>query len=436
MLVIIGAGITGLTAAASLKHKDGNNLIIDRDSNVGGYCQTTIKDDFVWDRAGHFFHFQNDIVKKFFSDNISSEEFTVVNKKTSIFINNAFIDFPFQKNIHQLDKSSYIKCLTDLYLSTKNHDVEIKTFKDFIFNNYGEGISCAFLLPYNEKLYACDLNELDKDAMGRFFPKVEFEDVLLSPVTVSSSVSYNQTFSYPKSGAQTFVRVLESNANKTSSYLMDTNVKKINIDEKTLETNSGEVIKYDLLINTMPFDKLIQCSGIKFEPSVKLSANKVLVFNIGFDSRVEEIKDHWIYYPGEEVFYRVGCYHNIFNKNKASLYVEIGASSDSQFDEKELLSKVLNDLERVGLVDSNMTMIDYEFIVMDPAYVHINTESQVFKDQMKSELMKKGIYSAGRYGDWKYCSIEDNIIEAISLAKDISKKHQEYDFIDICGMYS
>ncbi len=38
-----------------------------------------------------------------------------------------------------------------------------------LYEKFGKNISEKFLVPYNEKLYACDLNMLDSDAMGRFF---------------------------------------------------------------------------------------------------------------------------------------------------------------------------------------------------------------------------------------------------------------------------
>ena len=54
---------------------------------------------------------------------------------------------------------------------------------------------------------------------------------------------------------------------------------------------------------------------------------------------------------------------------------------------------------------------------MNPAYVHINTKSEEDK-LIKMDILKSNdIYSIGRYGDWKYCSIEDNIIEAKMLSK-------------------
>lgn len=37
-----------------------------------------------------------------------------------------------------------------------------------LYCKFGRSIAEKFLIPYNKKLYACDLDKLDKDAMGRF----------------------------------------------------------------------------------------------------------------------------------------------------------------------------------------------------------------------------------------------------------------------------
>ena len=49
--LIIGAGISGLTFA---NYADGDYLIIEKEKEVGGYCRTIKKKDYVWDYAGHF----------------------------------------------------------------------------------------------------------------------------------------------------------------------------------------------------------------------------------------------------------------------------------------------------------------------------------------------------------------------------------------------
>jgi len=54
--------------------------------------------------------------------------------------------------------------------------------------------------------------------------------------------------------------------------------------------------------------------------------------------------------------------------------------------------------------------------VLDPAYVHITQASLASVAEHKALLALRGVFSAGRYGSWTYCSIEDNIIEARALA--------------------
>ena len=53
---------------------------------------------------------------------------------------------------------------------------------------------------------------------------------------------------------------------------------------------------------------------------------------------------------------------------------------------------------------------------MNPAYVHITKEGQKVVDALKKELRENGIYTVGRYGDWKYCSIEDCMVDATEVA--------------------
>lgn len=425
MILIIGGGITGLTCAATLKE---DVTIVEAQDAVGGYCRTTKRNGFIWDMAGHFFHFNNESVKSFFHSQIPDESFVKVQKTTSIHINNdCIVDFPFQKNIHQLPKRDYIECLVDLYEAEKNQK-SYYTFKEFVYATVGEKISDLFLIPYNQKLYACDLNELDKDAMGRFFPKTSFEDILLNAKNPDNA-SYNGEFSYPKEGAEVFVNVMEKMAQKHAVIKLNTSVISVDLDKQAATLTDGTVIKYDVLINTSPLSSFCKLVGLEKEVK-KLTANKVAVFNLGFDKK-SLTDQHWIYFPGNEIFYRIGCYDNILGSDRASLYIEIGLKSDDKFDEKKALEQVLIDLKKTNIIDDSIKLVDYEFVMMDPAYVHINQTSEEFKKDVKQTFAKHNVYTAGRYGSWTYCSIEDNILEAYELSKLISDKHKNIEFIDL-----
>ena len=79
--LIIGAGISGLTFA---NYSD-DYLIIEKDNQAGGYCKTHYVGDYVWDYAGHFFHFKTEEFKNKFVDSLSADDFVTQEKRTYIF---------------------------------------------------------------------------------------------------------------------------------------------------------------------------------------------------------------------------------------------------------------------------------------------------------------------------------------------------------------
>lgn len=404
--LIIGAGITGLSYAAFTNN---DYIVIEADAEIGGYCKTLKKDGFVWDYSGHFFHFQDDKIKDFVMDGMN-DTVLKVNKHTQIFYKNRLIDYPFQKNIHQLPKQDFIDCLYDLYY---NPYQDCSTFKHMLYAKFGKSITEKFLIPYNEKLYACDLDYLDVNAMGRFFPYADLDEIIKNFKLLDES-SYNAYFLYPKGGAIEYVNRIYNKLNKDSVYLNE-KLLFLDVENKIVYTNNRK-IKYDNLISTIPFPKLMDLVGINYDRSIYTS-NKVLVLNLGFDKKGTEKINHWIYYPSDDyIFYRVGFYDNIFNSDRLSAYVEIGFKEDDEIDENYCLNRVLEDFKSIGLITDNHKLIAKQTLIMDPAYVHVTDKMEKNRDVLMKRLSSLDIYSIGRYGGWKYCSIEDNIKDALELS--------------------
>jgi protoporphyrinogen oxidase len=413
MDLIIGAGISGLTYAANCGHDD--YLILERDNSIGGYCKTINQDGFIWDYSGHFFHFQNEDVKLYVLRKMDMSNLLSIYKHTQIYYNEIYVDYPFQKNIHQLEKNEFIDCIYDLFINNHKDD---STFKGMLYAEFGTSIAEKFLIPYNEKLYACNLNSLDVNAMGRFFPHVDKMGIISNFKRVDDS-SYNSHFIYPKYGAIEFVNSINSRVDNLKISINE-EVISIDLKKKKVHTNR-RVLNYDNLISTIPLPHLLNSCGIQFDRTL-YSWNKVLVFNLGFDKKGADVKNNWVYFPEKKYsFYRVGYYDNIFNTQRMSLYVEVGFHKDANIDMEENLQNVLADLNLANIID-DQKLVSYSSVVMDPAYVYIT--DQMEKDKLKqfSYLNTNDIYSIGRYGGWKYCSIEDNIIEAIELSLKICSK--------------
>lgn len=414
MDVIIGSGITGLSYAMFNKE---DFLVLEKESKPGGYCKTTQRNGFVWDYSGHFFHFQDENIKKMICKNIDEEKLSKIDKHTRIKYKNRFVDYPFQRNIHQLSKKEMIDCLYDLF---NNDVIDFSNFMEMLYCKFGKSISEKFLIPYNTKLYACDLNTLDKDAMGRFFPYAEKEDIIRN-FKSQHNHSYNNTFIYPKNGAIEYINAILQHINQ-ENIRYNNCVKKISLKEHLIELESGEIVNYNRLISTMPFPELLSITGIEYEKNI-YNWNKVLVFNLGFDKKGQNTIDHWIYFPESKYcFYRVGFYDNILNQDKMSLYVEIGFNKDAIIDNDKCLEQTLIDLKKAGIISKEQNLIDYETILMNPAYVHINTKSIEDIKKKKEMLKQYDVYSIGRYGSWTYCSIEDNIKEAYELSKQLNNE--------------
>ncbi len=416
--LIIGAGISGLTYA---NYCNGDYLIVEKENEVGGYCNTHYVKDYIWDYAGHFFHFKTDGFKKKFIDSLDKDDFVTQDKKTYIYFDNALVDYPFQTNIHELSKDKFIDCLYDLF-NKEEKDV-YDNFLDMLYGKFGKSITEMFLKPYNEKLYACDLTKLDKDAMGRFFPYADIK-AIINNMKDSKNTSYNNTFMYPKRGAQVIIDILMENVNK-DNILLNTMVEKIDLEKHEAKLNNGEVVAFDNLINTSPFNTFLKLTNnLEYnELSDRLTYNKVLVFNLGFNKKSKYNMEHWIYFPDKAInFYRIGFYDNILNSDKLSMYIEIGYSKDAMISKEEIddeLNKTLKNLEKVGVIDDSFELVAHESIVMNPAYVHIDTENDKLVRKIMNDLSENNIYSIGRYGAWTYCSMEDCMLEAKNLSEKI-----------------
>ena len=408
--LIIGAGVTGLAFANYIKSN--NYLILEKENKPGGYCKTIYKDGYIWDYSGHFYHFNNEILRQEFLNNLGYENIIIKDKNTKIFYNKLLIDYPFQSNIHQLSKDEFIECLYDIFHSTPKR--YYKSFEDMLYSKYGKSITEKFLKPYNEKLYACSLKELDKNAMGRFFPNTNIVDIIENMKSKHDN-SYNKEFYYPKLGSIMFINYLLEKLHD-DKILYNNKVIKIDIDNKIAYT-SDSAIKYEVLINTSPLNYFINM--VYRKKSDILKYNKVIVYNLGFDKKSKYTNLHWLYVPSANfIFYRVGFYDNILNADKLSLYVEVSLKPEEAIDAESKIPQIINELKEMEIIEDHK-LISYSIIEMDPAYVHVSNESGYFVNKIKNQLRKNDIYTIGRYGGWRYCSIEDCIIEAKNLASEL-----------------
>lgn len=430
-VLVVGAGVTGLGFVSFLREaqRDVRVVVVEAGAAPGGYCQTVRKDGFVWDYSGHFFHFRHPEIEARLVDRIGRDRVRTVNKRARVV--DAFgveVSFPYQRALFELPGPVQKRALVELWQraqSTSTTAPAAQSFKAMLRAQAGPTVSTRFLEPYNEKLYACDLDTLDADAMGRFFPHTRFDDVMAAAArSVAAEAgadvddgTYNARFTYPHDGAVAYVEALLSDvppgALRLSSRL-------VQVDRAArvavVQRGDGGVqrLRYRQLVSSAPLPQLLRACGVDVDADV-FRHNRVLVFNLGFDTKGRG-DAHWIYFASPQLpFYRVGFYDNILQTDRMSLYVEIGLPAEGPVDVDALRAAVLEGLKMAGIVTTQNLVAEHH-IVMDPAYVHLTTAGLSATARARAALAADGIHSVGRYGAWTYCSIEDNLVEARATA--------------------
>lgn len=415
-VVVIGAGVSGLGFANWYRelHPDAKVVVLEAAAEPGGYCRTVVQSGFVWDYSGHFFHFKQPAIEAWLRARMPGQEVRTVVKHSLIRYAGLDIEFPFQKNIHQLPKDEFLECLVDLYFRPQG-DAPPQSFKEMLYRRLGTAITEKFLRPYNEKLYATDLDRLDPDAMGRFFPHADIADIIANMRPGAKDGGYNATFTYPAGGAIQYIHALLAGL-PPEVVSCGEPVTAIDLGAREVVTPRRR-IRFGKIVSSAPLPALARMCDVAHDASV-FTSNKVLVFNLGFDRKGRR-GVHWMYFPDRSLsFYRVGWYDNILETDRMSLYVEVGAAHAATYDPDELRARVLADLAREGIIDGHQ-LVAHHHVVLDPAYVHITRASIAETERLRDGLALAGVHSVGRYGGWTYCSIEDNLIETQALAKTI-----------------
>src|ERR1700733_1225862 len=306
-VVVIGAGVSGLALANAYlaRHPAARVVVLEREAEPGGYCRTVSRDGFVWDYSGHFFHFKHADIEAWLRARMPGEDVRTVVKQSFIRYAGRDIDFPFQKNIHQLPLAEFLACLVDLYFAAEagGGGGAPASFGERLEGRLGKAITEKFLRPYNEKLYATELERLDVDAMGRFFPHANVADVIANMRPGAKDTSYNATFTYPAGGAVAYVRALLRDL-PAGTVACDEPVVAVDTAARVVRTRHRD-IAYRHVVSSAPLPALARLCGAALDAAA-FTSNKVLVFNLGFDRKGAR-GVHWMYFPDRaRVFYRVG----------------------------------------------------------------------------------------------------------------------------------
>lgn len=437
-VVIIGAGLTGLSAAYHLENAGFFDYILcEKEENVGGLCRSVEQDGFTFDFTGHLLHASDPYFQKFISSVVGLEQFNTINRRSFIYSHETFTRYPFQINLHGLPIDVITECIEG-YLNRTQSREKPKNFVQWVLQNFGPGFAKHFFMPFQSKIFAYDLRHITASWTGRFVPQTSLKQMLTGALTdnFDESIGYNAHFYYPKKGGiQSWIDALAKKIIKP--ILTNFAAQQIDLNKKIITFANGQKETFTHIINTTPLDNFI--ASVK-EPSStafyaaqrKLLCNQVINFNLGI-ARENLTDKHWIYFPEKQFpFYRIGFPHNFSThmapEQHSSLYGELSFVKTTIKNQQNLIDNALKETKKLFKLRDEEIVCN-KIIHIKHAYVIYNKWREQNLKSLLERLQEHQIFSTGRYGAWKYASMQEAVLDGKQVAETIlnmrNDKHKQ-----------
>lgn len=422
MILILGGGLAGLSTAHHLG--DLPHLVLEAEQTPGGLCRSREVAGFVFDWTGHLLHLRDPRAIALV-DALLPDAFRVVERKAFIRTRGALLPFPFQANLHGLPREVVAACLTGFVETLKaSSPVEDGSFEEWSLSVFGRGISDAFMLPYNAKLFRREPASMTADWVSWAVPKPSLEEVVRGALgIVNRGMGYNSTFRYPKDGG---IGILPAAlARRVPSLRCGARVREVDLDARRVLLEDGGSLAYEQLVVTLPLpDFLRRTRG--GPDSLRESASLfdwsvVGCLNLGIGRAGVGEGAHWIYFPDRDTpFYRVG-FPSAFSDRVApagtsSLYVEFGWKRDEAPDRDRLEREAVAALRREGILLPGDEVVARDWIRIDPGYVIFDRDRQLGMARVRPLLTERGVHLIGRYGAWTYSYMERALLDGMEIA--------------------
>ncbi|MFN2506742.1 MAG: NAD(P)/FAD-dependent oxidoreductase [Acidimicrobiales bacterium] len=432
-IVIIGAGPTGLGAGYRLQELGYDDwVILEANDYVGGLA-TSFTDEagFTYDIGGHvmFSHYEyyDELV-----DKLMGGDYTELQREAWVWMEDRFIAYPFQNNIRSLESQTVLECVLGL-IEAQRVEQSPTNFAEWVQGVFGAGIAKHFMLPYNFKVWATPAELMNDVWIGERVSVVDVEAILRNVVLEEDKATWgpNNVFRYPLRGGTGF---LYDGLRKYVDHKLhlETPVASVDPEAKEVRTTDGRRWPYDVLLSTMPLNKLV--GSLESAPDAVRTASTGLhwsgshIVGVGLDRPADSTKN-WIYFPEPEVpFYRVTYLSNyspyITPKPDQTLFLtETSRSPHKPEAESTIVDRVIHGLIQTGLMDeSDRDLIATTWLCSpDMTYPVPSVTRDESLGTIQPWLRSQDIWSRGRFGAWLYeiGNMDHSAMQGVEFANQV-----------------
>jgi len=423
-IIILGAGISGLSTAYHLRKQGIPSVIYEQEKTSGGLCSNFIIDGFRFDRFIHLSFTTSEYVKNLFS---KSSSFYTHEPNPFSYYKGIWLKHPAQNNLFPLPCSEKKEIIKGFKNRPKDSPKEICNYEQWLRAQYGDCFAEKFPLNYTEKYWTVPASQLGIKWVGNRMYQPSLEEVChgaQSPNTPNTY--YAKEMRYPKKGGyKSFLKELE----KGSDVQLEQKVIRIDCKEKTVHFSNGNRASYDVLISSLPLPELCKIiTDIPFNirnAGQKLKWTSAYLVSIGL---LREIPlNLWFYIYGKENLparvYSPSCKSSDNTpKGCSSLQAEVYFSSERLINQtpEQILNSTISSLINMGVISEK------DICVQDiriEKYANVIFTHDIYKnrDIVHNYLDTMNIKYIGRFGRWEYLWSDQSLLSGKKMAENLTK---------------
>ncbi len=448
-VIIIGAGIAGLSAAYRLIENGCTDIVVLEKSDArGGLSSSFTYNGFIFDLGPHQIHTEDQRVISFLHE-ILKDDLIIAQKKASHWFLGKYLNYPLGIGdiLFGLPLKVSLGCFLDFCKQTLVNlfvKKKIDSFESWVISHFGRKMYDIYFGPYTQKVWGKPPAQLAAICAQERIAVQNLFDVLMSAMTKNMTKfrnhyhlphsPYQKVFYYPKYGIGQLANLMADYvARKGGKIVLQAEVVKIVNDASgfSVYSQTGECFNGQQVISTMPIhalqEMLVNNSKGQEKNRKGTLEFRSMIFMFLEVNRPALTDNHWIYFPDKEcIFQRTSEFKNfspvMCPADKAGVCIEIPCDYKDylwNMSNDELYEKVIQQaeeeryLKRQWVDNYHVVKERYTYPTYDLSYAENLAKIRDYIDRFN------GLYSIGRQGTFKYINIDEVMIMGFEAAQKI-----------------
>lgn len=435
-VIIVGAGISGLTIGYILAKRGMQVTILEKEAEVGGLSRSFKYDGFTYDYGPHGLFKNTDRPGQFIKD-VMGDELLVVPKKSGVLLKSKFYDWPLKPDvIFKLPWNVKFKALIDLIYRRK---YEGGSLKEYLLNRYGETLYKIDFEPYTKKFLDVDPLNLDPDWMKIGIKRAGAGEKLkldsLWQIFFSLFKKKSESFTYPEGGAIQFPMALAKKIIENNGVIVN-NAEVLHVEakeDKIVSVSNGRTaFAADYFIWTAPITILEDLIYKDKASASNLDYISMVFFNISINERVPT-EYRWCYFVDPDIFFPRCSISNLFSGQnspvgKTALTAEITCRKNSEIwnHPQKYQDRVINDLKKIGFIKDISNIENIHIEKLEYAYPIYRLGYREKLMELEDRLKRySNLVLSGRQGTFWYCNMDHCVEQGVDIAYNLIKNLNE-----------